>query len=74
MPIPPPDTPVHEVSKGQQVFALYPDTSTFYKAEVVNVKGMEKDHCRLRFEGEEEKGKEQEVERRYVLDVKRFEK
>ena len=74
VPIPPPGAAVHEVSKGQQVFALYPETSTFYKAEVVNMKGTEKDHCRLRFEGEEEKGKEQQVERRYVLDVKRCEK
>ena len=72
--IPPPGTAVHEVVKGQQVFALYPGTSTFYRADVVSMKGKEKDHCRLKFEGEEEKGKEQEVERRYVLDVKRCER
>jgi len=28
-----------------------------------------KDTCRLRFEGEEERDKEQDVERRYVLDT-----
>lgn len=72
--IPPPGTAVHEIVKNQQVFALYPETSTFYRAEVVSIKGTKKDHCRLRFEGEEEKGKEQEVERRYVLDVKKCEK
>ena len=31
---------------------------------------MKKEMCRLRFEGEEEKNKEQDVDRRYVLDVK----
>jgi len=49
------------------VYALYPDSTTFYKAEMRGMKT--KDICRLRFEGEEERDKEMEVERRYVLDT-----
>ncbi len=30
---------------------------------------MKKDSCRLNFEGEDEKDKETDVDRRYVLDV-----
>lgn len=56
-----------DLHKGKQVIAVYPDTSTFYKAEVVGKRG---EFVRLRFEGEEERDKEQEVERRLVLDVK----
>lgn len=65
--IPGPGTPLPDLQKGKQVFALYPATTTFYKAELVR---HSKDTCRLRFEGEEEKNKEQDVDRRYVLDVK----
>lgn len=48
-----------------QVLARYPDTTTFYNAEVIGTKRDGK--CRLRFEGEEEVGKETEVDRRLVL-------
>jgi len=47
------------------VLARYPETTTFYPAEVI---GTKRDgRCRLRFEGEEEEGKETEVDRRLVL-------
>lgn len=53
---------------GRQVLALYPGTTTFYKAEVASAKGDgKKGVVRLRFEGEDEMDKETEVERRYVL-------
>lgn len=50
---------------GKQVLARYPDTTTFYRAEVM---GAKKDAYRLKFEGEED-DKEMEVDRRYVLDI-----
>ena len=65
IPIPTVGSPLPDYSKGKQVLAKYPETTTFYKAEVM---GMKRDVCRLRFEGEEEIGKEQEVDRRFVLD------
>ncbi|ODV85669.1 hypothetical protein CANARDRAFT_232407 [[Candida] arabinofermentans NRRL YB-2248] len=50
---------------GTKVLARYPETTTFYPAEVI---GFTKNgNCRLKFEGEEEVGKETEVERRLVL-------
>lgn len=50
---------------GAKVVARYPETTTFYPAEVI---GTKRDgRCRLRFDGEEEVGKETEVERRLVL-------
>ncbi|PWW72153.1 hypothetical protein C7212DRAFT_228323, partial [Tuber magnatum] len=52
---------------GRQVLARYPETTTFYRAEVMGTKAN--GTCRLKFEGEEEVGKETEVERRLVLDV-----
>lgn len=56
------------LSGGKQVLALYPGTTTFYKAEVSSGKDSGKRGLvRLRFEGEDEASLEQEVERRYVL-------
>lgn len=50
---------------GTKVLARYPETTTFYPAEVI---GNKRDGtCRLRFEGEEEVNKETEVPRRLVL-------
>lgn len=50
---------------GTKVLARYPETTTFYPAEVI---GNKRDGtCRLRFEGEEEVDKETEVSRRLVL-------
>lgn len=50
---------------GKQVLARYPDTTTFYRAEVM---GSKKDVYRLKFEGEED-DKEMEVDKRFVLDI-----
>ncbi|KAF2658634.1 hypothetical protein K491DRAFT_689937 [Lophiostoma macrostomum CBS 122681] len=67
-----------DLKTGRQVLALYPGTTTFYKAEVVapwtakkTIKEEGKDEAenlvRLRFEGEDEADREMSVERRYVL-------
>ena len=73
IPIPPPSvlsSSLPDFPKGKQVLARYPETTTFYKAEVMGMKKTQQGYsCRLRFEGEEEKDREVEVERRYVLDV-----
>lgn len=53
--------------KGMTVLAVYPDTSVFYKAEIV---GIKKDMCRLRFEGEDDQSMEQEIPRRLVVEFK----
>ncbi|CCG83551.1 putative SAGA complex component [Taphrina deformans PYCC 5710] len=50
--------------RGAHVLARYPETTTFYKAEVMATK---KETCMLRFEGEDEIEKLTEVERRLVL-------
>ncbi|KAG4306543.1 hypothetical protein PORY_000531 [Pneumocystis oryctolagi] len=53
------------LSPGRQVLARYPETTTFYNAQVISTK---KDGtCKLRFEGEV--GKETEVERKLVLEL-----
>jgi SAGA-associated factor 29 len=81
VPIPSPtaNTTLPDLNKGKNVLALYPGTTTFYKAEVVagwrvsdgKVKkeedGGEENLVRLRFEGEDEADREMSVERRYVL-------
>jgi SAGA-associated factor 29 len=83
VPIPPPtsNTTLPDLNKGKNVLALYPGTTTFYKAEVVagwrvsdgKVKkedseaGGVENLVRLRFEGEDEADREMSVERRYVL-------
>lgn len=55
---------------GSKVLARYPETTTFYRAEVVGTKRDGK--CRLKFVGEEDEGKEQEVERRVVLPIPQY--
>lgn len=51
---------------GTIVLARYPETTTFYRAEVID--GERRDgKCRLKFEGEEEEGKETDVNRHLVL-------
>lgn len=66
-----------DLKTGKQVLALYPGTTTFYKAEVVapwtgkeDGKEQEGNLVRLRFEGEDEADREMSVERRYVLPEK----
>jgi len=67
IPIPKDSAGLPQYPVGKQVLARYPETTTFYRAEVM---GTKRDGtCRLKFEGEEEVGKETEVERRLVLDV-----
>jgi len=67
IPIPKDSTGLPSYPVGKQVLAMYPETTMFYRAEVM---GTKRDGtCRLKFEGEEEVGKETEVERRLVLDV-----
>ena len=72
------NTALPDLKIGRQVLALYPGTTTFYKAEVVGpwtgkkeIKEEGKDESenlvRLRFEGEDEADREMSVERRYVL-------
>ena len=67
-----------QLPPGTMVLARYPETTTFYRAEVIATKVpshheyllMKRDGtCKLRFEGEEEIGKETDVERRLVLEV-----
>ncbi|KAJ4370237.1 hypothetical protein N0V86_008974 [Didymella sp. IMI 355093] len=85
VPIPSPsaNTTLADLPKKRGVLALYPGTTTFYKAEVVaswvaeRVKKEKDDKdasadakenlVRLRFEGEDEADREMSVERRYVL-------
>lgn len=67
IPIPKDSAGLSAYPVGKQVLAMYPETTMFYRAEVM---GTKRDGtCRLKFEGEEEVGKETEVERRLVLDV-----
>lgn len=54
-------------TKGEIVLALYPDSTTFYKAEVISTDAAT-GKVNLRFEGEENSGTLQVVERRFVLD------
>ncbi|KTW29390.1 hypothetical protein T552_01343 [Pneumocystis carinii B80] len=54
------------LSPGTQVLARYPETTTFYNAEVISTKKRD-GTCKLRFEGEVEK--ETEVERKLVLEL-----
>ncbi|KAJ5729138.1 uncharacterized protein N7483_003646 [Penicillium malachiteum] len=65
IPIPQVSGTLPSFAVGKQVLARYPDTTTFYRAEVM---GSKKDVYRLKFEGEED-DKEMEVDRRYVLDI-----
>ncbi|KAL2869298.1 SAGA-associated factor 29 family protein [Aspergillus lucknowensis] len=65
IPIPRMGSALPSFAVGKQVLARYPDTTTFYRAEVM---GLKKDTYRLKFEGEED-DKEMEVDRRFVLDI-----
>ena len=85
VPIPPPsaNTTLPDLPRDARVLALYPNTTTFYKAEVVTdwtVQRVKKEKTekdpsadgkenlvRLKFDGEEEAEREMSVERRYVL-------
>lgn len=58
-----------KLDKGKTVLALYPDSTTFYKAEVTGMDAAT-GNVNLRFEGEEQSGTQQVVERRYVVDYR----
>ncbi|KAK3178475.1 hypothetical protein OEA41_000611 [Lepraria neglecta] len=62
--IPGPDASLPDFPVGKHVLARYPETTTFYRAEVTGVK---KDVYRLKFE--DDQNQELEVWRRFVLDV-----
>lgn len=69
-PIPKQGERLPELPSKKAVLALYPSTTTFYKAEVVRCEESGDPPAqvvRLRFEGEESADMETEVERRYVL-------
>ena len=63
--IPGADAVLPEFPVGKHVLAKYPETTTFYRAEVTGLK-RDKDVYRLNFE--DDAGVEMEVPRRYVLD------
>ena len=63
--IPGVDAALPEFPVGKPVLAKYPETTTFYRAEVTGVK-RDKDLYRLKFE--DDAGVELEVPRRYVLE------
>ena len=71
IPIPPTNASLPSLTPRKQVLALYPGTTTFYKAEVVAAKTdgkpLPEGIVRLRFEGEDEVDREMDVERRYVM-------
>lgn len=67
VPIPSLGAPLGDYPAGKTVLARYPDTTTFYRAEVVRMDGS---NVVLRFDGEDEKEKTLEVDRRFVLDHK----
>jgi SAGA-associated factor 29 len=69
IPIPAAGAELPELEKGKTVLALYPDSTTFYKAEVMGTDpGTGK--VRLRFEGEENNVTLQLVERRFVVEYR----
>ena len=53
---------------GKVVLALYPNTTTFYKAEVHNM--AENGRVDLKFEGENDSSTLQQVERRFVIEYR----
>lgn len=66
--IPKEDVPLPPLDSGKTVLALYPNTTTFYKAEVM---GMTSDgKVNLRFDGEESNNVMQSVVRRMVVEYR----
>ncbi|KAK0629439.1 SGF29 tudor-like domain-containing protein [Bombardia bombarda] len=69
IPIPAADVVLPELDKGKTVLALYPDSTTFYKAEVMGADAAT-GRVSLRFEGEENSVTLQLVDRRYVVEYR----
>lgn len=63
--IPPLGQPLADYPKGKRVLARYPDTTTFYLADVVGMNGSQ---VKLIFEGDEDSQVVMDVDRRFVLD------
>ncbi|KAI1474694.1 hypothetical protein K445DRAFT_323221 [Daldinia sp. EC12] len=66
--IPKEGTVLPPLETGKTVLALYPNTTTFYKAEVMGMDGDEK--VNLKFEGEESSNTMQAVIRRHVVEYR----
>ncbi|KAI0390548.1 SGF29 tudor-like domain-containing protein [Xylariaceae sp. FL0594] len=66
--IPKEGTVLPPLEEGKIVLALYPNTTTFYKAEVMGMDGDKKVH--LKFEGEESSNTMQAVTRRHVVEYR----
>jgi len=66
--IPKEGTVLPPLEEGKIVLALYPNTTTFYKAEVMGMDGDEK--VNLKFEGEESSNTMQAVTRRHVVEYR----
>ncbi|KAI1110298.1 hypothetical protein F5Y14DRAFT_365547 [Nemania sp. NC0429] len=66
--IPKEGTVLPPLEEGKIVLALYPNTTTFYKAEVMGMDGSEK--VNLKFEGEESSNTMQAVTRRHVVEYR----
>ncbi|KAI0399620.1 hypothetical protein F4802DRAFT_29124 [Xylaria palmicola] len=66
--IPKEGTVLPPLEEGKIVLALYPNTTTFYKAEVIGMDGSER--VNLRFEGEESSNTMQAVTRRHVVEYR----
>lgn len=77
--IPPPSAPLPEYSVGKTVLARYPETTTFYRAEVTGYCSSKTEggkdgkdetkegvYCMLKFE--DDQNQEMKVDRRFVLD------
>ncbi|KAL2139423.1 hypothetical protein VTI28DRAFT_5237 [Corynascus sepedonium] len=69
IPIPAAGVELPELEKGKTVLALYPDSTTFYKAEVMGADAAT-GKVSLRFEGEENNVTLQLVERRFVVEYR----
>ncbi|KAK4200919.1 SGF29 tudor-like domain-containing protein [Triangularia verruculosa] len=69
IPLPQPGTDLPELEKGKTVLALYPDSTMFYKAEVMGAEAST-GKVSLRFEGEENGVTLQLVDRRFVVEYR----
>jgi SAGA-associated factor 29 len=67
VPIPPTGSPLGPYEVGKQVLALYPETTTFYRAEV---KSMQDNGSKVQLLFEDDAQAPKIVDRRFVLDHK----
>ncbi|KAM7189841.1 SAGA-associated factor 29 [Naviculisporaceae sp. PSN 640] len=69
IPLPAAGVELGDLEKGKTVLALYPDSTTFYKAEVMGSDAAN-GKVSLRFEGEENNVTTQLVDRRFVVEYR----